>query len=109
MSDDLIALGNRIKALRKEKGVTQEQLAEMIDRSKNHISKIELGMINFPVSLLFSIAKSLQVEPYELFTNKKDSIELPQNLSSNDLDKIVTQILLQKFKEFLKILNMTEP
>ena len=60
-------LGHRIKYLRKEKNITQERLAEIINRSKNHISKIELGLTNPPISLVFDIAQALNVHPHELF------------------------------------------
>ncbi len=39
--------GLRLQALRKERGLSQERLAELIDRSKDAVSKMERG-INFP-------------------------------------------------------------
>ena len=59
-------LGNKIKALRVVCGLTQAELAEYVNRTKNHISKIELGTANPPLSLLIEIAKVLQVTPSEL-------------------------------------------
>lgn len=40
-------LGEKIKRIRKEKHITQEQLAEMIDIAPRNLVNIELG-INFP-------------------------------------------------------------
>ena len=35
--------GNRIRDLRQEKGITQEQLAEFIGKTTEHMSFLELG------------------------------------------------------------------
>lgn len=40
-------LGEKIKRIRKNRGLTQEQLAELIDISSRNLSNIELGQ-NFP-------------------------------------------------------------
>ena len=60
-------LGNRIQYLRKLRGLTQAQLAELVNRSTNHISKIELGGANPSVSLIFELSSALNFSPYELF------------------------------------------
>lgn len=40
-------LGEKIKRERKKRGLTQEQLAEMVDISSRNLSNIEVGQ-NFP-------------------------------------------------------------
>ena len=67
MNDYSVLLGEKIKLLRKNLNITQEFLAEKVDRSKNHISKIEQGAANPPLSLIIDIAAALNVEPQELF------------------------------------------
>ena len=67
-------LGLKIKEVRKQKKLTQETLAEMLDLDVGYISKLEVGR-NFPtIGTLEKIAKALDVELYELFryTNIKD-------------------------------------
>ena len=39
----LKTLGRRVAELRREKGLTQEQLAEAMAVSRNHVADIELG------------------------------------------------------------------
>ena len=39
----LSLLGERIRALRKEKNIKQEKLAELVDKATEHISFIERG------------------------------------------------------------------
>ena len=36
--------GEKVKRLRKQKGYTQEKLAELIDNSSRNLSNIELGL-----------------------------------------------------------------
>lgn len=55
-------LGINIGKLRNEKGLTQEQLAEMVSVSPRTISQIENGK-NFPHSIiLYRIADALKVD-----------------------------------------------
>ncbi len=62
-------LGEKIKRLRKNKNLTQEQLAELIDISPRNLSGIELG-INYPkAETLEKIITALEVNIDELFSN----------------------------------------
>lgn len=62
-------LGEKIKRIRKQRGLTQEQLAEMIDISSRNLCNIELG-INFPkAETLEKILKTLNVSTQQLFAN----------------------------------------
>ena len=67
MNDTLIMLGKRIADLRTKRGFTQEKLAELIEYSTNHISKLELARTNPSFDLLVNISKALDVEMKELF------------------------------------------
>ena len=63
----LKTLGRRIAALRREKGLTQEALAEAMGVSRNHIADIELGVRNTGVLSLLLICKALALPPAALF------------------------------------------
>ena len=67
MNDTLVMLGKRIADLRTKRGFTQEKLAELIEYSTNHISKLELARTNPSFDLLVNISKALDVEMKELF------------------------------------------
>jgi len=61
MENTKVLLGARIKEIRKARGLTQEQLAEMIDVEQKHVSRIESGK-NFPsIDLLEKMAAALNV------------------------------------------------
>ena len=60
-------LGARIANLRRTRGLTQEQLAEAVDRSVEFISLVERGVNAPSVSGLERFAKALKVEVRGLF------------------------------------------
>ena len=64
---DLKKLGKNIKFLRKSKGISQEQLAEMISRSRNFVGMIERAEVNTPVGTLFDIAKKTEIDIKDFF------------------------------------------
>ena len=65
-----IELGYNIAYYRKHAGLTQEQLAEEVGVSRQHIGAIEAPNILRPISLdlLFNISTVLDVEPAKLLT-----------------------------------------
>lgn len=60
-------LQTNIKKYRKEKGLTQFQLAIKCSLSVDHISGIERGIFNPSVKTIFKIAEALNVEVYKFF------------------------------------------
>ncbi len=61
-------LGQRIASLRKDRKLTQEQLAEALGCSVEFISLVERGVNAPSVAGLEKFAKILKVEVRELFT-----------------------------------------
>lgn len=64
-------IGLKISYYRKMKGMTQEQLAEKIDKNLAFIGAVEAPNVNRTVSLdtLFDIAEALEVPPYKFFVD----------------------------------------
>lgn len=60
-------LGERIRELRKAKGLTQEQLAELVGVEPRHISRVEGGYNSPSIERLARIAEVLEVPIQELF------------------------------------------
>jgi transcriptional regulator with XRE-family HTH domain len=67
-------VGKNIKKIRKEKGLSLQQLADMINLTKGYISKIEHSDSAPPLSTLNKIANALNVE---LSVLTSDKMELP--------------------------------
>ena len=61
MDFNYAAMGRRIKKIRKEKGLTQEQLAELCDLSTAHIGHVERGSRALSIETLVKIALVLDV------------------------------------------------
>ena len=63
-----IEVGYNIAYYRKHAGLTQEQLAELVGISRQHMGAIEAPNICRPVSLelLFNIAAVLEIDPAKL-------------------------------------------
>ena len=66
--DGLTQLGQHIKELRKEKNISQEQLAYTANVSLSQISRIEGGKHNTSFSTLISICKAFNITMNEFFT-----------------------------------------
>uniref|UniRef100_UPI004026E18E helix-turn-helix domain-containing protein n=1 Tax=Candidatus Stercorousia sp. TaxID=3048886 RepID=UPI004026E18E len=71
-------LGKRIKEIRKSKGLTQEQLSEMIDIETSSLSGIESGRFYPSLHVLEKIAQVFDVEFIEFF--KFSTVILPEKL-----------------------------
>lgn len=59
--DDKYFIGRKIKSFRKKRGLTKAELAEKIDLSEKHISKIEASIHVPSLSAFFKIAEALEI------------------------------------------------
>lgn len=64
-------IGNKVRKLRKENGLTIAEFAERVDVSTSYISHIETGTVeNITVQVLNRIANELDVSLEQLFSEK---------------------------------------
>lgn len=61
-------VGRNFARLRKEKGLTQERVAELTGFTQQYVSGLERGVRNPTVVTLFHLAQVLDVEPADLVT-----------------------------------------
>jgi len=59
-------IGNRIRKYRKDRRLTQEQLASMLNVSKGRVSNWEQGINRPDADILADICRTLHVSPSEL-------------------------------------------
>lgn len=64
--------GRRIRNLRKAKGMTQEQLANELHISANHLRKVEIGVHTCSLELYMDIAAFFDVSLDFLIRGKED-------------------------------------
>ncbi|MHA6531716.1 helix-turn-helix domain-containing protein [Paenibacillus sp. BAC0078] len=69
-------VGDRIRAIRKAKGLTQQQLAELSTLDDAYIGAVERGERNFSIDTLEKIVIALKIQPTELFQNLDDLSEV---------------------------------
>jgi len=62
--------GRRVRSLRKEKGVTMEELSEKTGILLRQISRIEKGRVNTTINSARAIAKVLEIEVSQMFESK---------------------------------------
>lgn len=65
-------IGQRVKALRKQRGLTQVQLAKMTGLKRPNISRLEAGTHVPGISLIERLAESLQVNISDLISQVPD-------------------------------------
>ncbi len=63
-------LGQRIKNVRLERGLTQESLAELVGCNTSHISNIENNYTKLSLNVLLAIANALKVSIDYLLANQ---------------------------------------
>lgn len=68
--DVWVKIGLNILHYRKEQRLTQDQLAEACDLSRNHVQRFESGAAGCSVDTLIDVAKALNVPLYKLFEFK---------------------------------------
>lgn len=61
-----INVGKKIKKLRAEKGMSQQELAYQCNFEKSNVSRIEAGKTNITLKTLYLISKALSVSIKEL-------------------------------------------
>ena len=81
MALNYILIGQKIKAIRKRKGLSQMKLSELIDRSPTYISYIESGIKSMSLDTFVLLANALNVTADELLM---DSLENTIKVSNHE-------------------------
>ncbi len=61
MSAILPSIEERLKPLRKQKNLTQKQMAELLGVTERHYQDIEYGKINLPATTLIALSRFFEV------------------------------------------------
>jgi transcriptional regulator with XRE-family HTH domain len=76
-------IGKKIYERRKDKNLTQEQLAELLGMTASGFAKIERGASNISVSRIAEIAKKLEMDMNDLINIEKGDLLINCNGSFN--------------------------
>ena len=97
------AIGKKIQAIRKRRGVTQEKLAELIGIEVPSMSNLETGKYAPSIETIKKLSDVLQVRPYEFYYF--------DDISADDMRHEIIQALNENsklVKIFYSILKITE-
>ena len=95
-------IGKRIAALRREKGLKQEELAEKLGVSAQAVSKWENDQTCPDISLLPLLAKTLGVTVDELLSGKEESAPAVQIIpvsERKDINDMMLRIIIKSAKK----------
>lgn len=79
---DIEEIGNRIRQLRRDQGMTQAQLAMKLNIGDRHLRKIEAGEKGPSIDILVEIATLFSVSLDYIIMGKQSQSDLKKKLSS---------------------------
>ena len=85
-------IGNRIAKFRKAKGMTQEELANVMGVSSQAVSKWENDASCPDISLLPQLCKTLGISSDELLTGKSDAVRMIPAQERKSLDELTMRV-----------------
>lgn len=97
-----LALGQRIKAAREKKHMTQEELAAAVDYSVDHMSVIERGVKTPKLDKLVDIANVLGVGTDDLL---QDNLDAATKLQASIVSESISQLPPEDQRKVLKVLE----
>jgi transcriptional regulator with XRE-family HTH domain len=86
-----LRVGGHVQRLRRSRGLSQEQLAELVGNTGKHIGQVERGEVNVGLDILARIAHALSVDPSDLLAGhpRRRRAESPLFLvTRRELDQI---------------------
>ena len=96
------SMGTNVRNLRKEKGLTQEKLAELSDISIAYLSKIENNRVqNVSLMVVYRLAEVLDVSPGYL-VGQSD----PNEMLDEEIGKKLADCSSSDKKKILKIIDI---
>jgi transcriptional regulator with XRE-family HTH domain len=83
---EVAAVGSRLRRLRKERGLTQAELARQIGIQQSDLSRMEKGTYRVSLDNLFKILGVFDLDLADFFGDQQDKTELQQQpLSREDM------------------------
>lgn len=107
MEDIKSLLGKRIRELRKQKGLSQEELGWKSELHFTYIGGVERGEKNCSIITLEKIAKGLEININDLFDTPSQKIDINKLKKeiNNKINLLSPQALIA-LKEILKLIDI---
>ena len=95
-------IGKRIQEFRKKKGMTQDELSEIIDISPHYLSALERGIYNIKLETLVKILNTLDISADEVFC---DVVEKSSAVSANRLSERLEALPTEEQERILAVVD----
>ena len=100
---DTQKVGRRIQKMRKARGFTQAEFAEMVDLSTNYISNVECGFKTPKLNTFVAIANALQCDADLLLA---DVLDVTTGQESGLISKKLAALPVEEQRRILHILEV---
>lgn len=97
------SIGNRIKKARRDQGMTQEMLSELINVTPTHISRIENGSSSPSLQTLVDICNALDITIDDLM---QDSLPSVQKRLSGQLDALLLDCSAAEMNIIVRVIDV---
>lgn len=100
-----IEIGMRIKQIRTQRKITQEQLAEMIDVTVQYISDLERGVTGSSVATIVKLCQVLDVSSDYILLGKEGSTDPQLQQKLNEISPAQKNAILEILEKVLALSN----
>ncbi len=100
---DARLIGKRIQLVRKERGLTQEQLSQMVNLSPNYLSNVETGLKTPKLETLIEIMNALQCDANALLADVVDATTAEQ---SGHISKALSSLPMKEQRKIMRIVEV---
>lgn len=105
MAPNYISIGQKIKAIRKRKGLSQLNLSELIDRSPTYISYIEGGIKSMSLDTFILLANALNTTADELLM---DNLENTIKVSNHEFARLLSDCSDYEIRILFDVITATK-
>ena len=100
---DAQKVGRRIQEVRRSRGITQSELAQMLDLSTKYISNIECGFKTPKLNTFVAIANALQCDANSLLS---DVLDTTTGQESGLVSKKLLELPAEEQRRLLRVLEV---
>ena len=65
--DVKVEYGKKVREIRKDRGISQEKLAELAELDRTYVSEIENGKRNVSIETMYKIGEALKIPVFKFF------------------------------------------
>jgi len=95
-------IGKRIAQYRRRKGMTQEELSEILEITPHYLSALERGLYNIKLEMLVKILNILECSADEVFC---DVVDKSSSITTSRLSMLLNNLPIDEQKKILAVVE----